>query len=268
MILTKKSIIKIALIVAAYWVLGGGCIALGLLFRSIGFVGDRALLWLGGIALGVGVLLIFWGRYAEGEGILVNSGNRWIRKELKPAEFIRQYENLQSSGSLVVNRPGVYVCYLLVLAYDCLNEKEKTMAAADAMIAVAGKKKKAFASLIKVSILFSEGETEEAEALFAEVQKQKLNFLCRTLVDSIVKSDRAMAMGDYKLVEAYNLGLLSRSFPKLDPLGTVLVHYRLGEIYEKLEDKEKALPYYRYCVENGGELALRMAAAEAIERLQ
>ena len=88
-----------------------------------------------------------------------------------------------------------------------------------------------------------------------------------SLYDATLKSDRAMAVGDYKTVEAYSLKMLAQSFPKLDNLGKLVVHYKLGEVYEKLQDKEKAISYYQYCEINGGETAIKESAKEKLQQL-
>ena len=75
-----------------------------------------------------------------------------------------------------------------------------------------------------------------------------------------------MAMGDYKIAEAENLRLLEQTFPKLDNLGKLLVHYELGKIYENLDNTEKAVTHYQYCVEFGGETAIKESAKEAIKK--
>ena len=61
---------------------------------------ENFLLILGIIAYLFCVLMIFLGRYAEGEGALINLANKLIRKELKPAEFIKHYEGLKNADDL------------------------------------------------------------------------------------------------------------------------------------------------------------------------
>ena len=128
--------------------------------------------------------------------------------------------------------------------------------------------KKTYAKLLKVGFLFASGKIDEAENLFVETQKQKLDFMCNALVDSIMKCDRAMAMGDYKIVEAYNLKLLDRTYPKQDNLEKLLAHYNLGVVYEKLEDREKASSYYYYCINYGGETAIKTEALSRLRSMQ
>ena len=267
MFLTKKSFRKILIMAICYFILGSIAIILWAVFNSMG-IKENSLLMLGFIVYLLCVLITFWGRYAEGKGKLINLGNKLVRNELKPAEFIREYEALKNSSDLVINKPSIEVLQLVAIAYDSFDDREKALATVDEMIDIAGEKKKAFANLIKVSLLFSYGKKEDAENLFNEIQKQKLDIISAGLVDSILKSDRAMAMGDYKTVEAYSLKMLERSFPKLDNLGKLIVHYKLGEVYEKLQDNEKARFYYQYCATYGGETAIKVSATEKLQYIK
>lgn len=264
MFLTKKGFRKILILVICYFSLGSIFVFASILFNSIGF-SDKFLLVLGLILYLLCILMFFWGRYAEGKGLIINLGNKLVRNELKPAEFIEYYENLKNSKDLVVNKPSLEVLQLVVVAYDSLDNKEKAITTADEIIKTVKNKRRNFAKLIKVSLLYSYDRIDEAEALFNEVQRQKIDFACINLVDTILKSDRAMVMGDYKTVEINSLKMLERSFPKLDNLGKLAVNYRLGEVYEKLQDKEKAIFHYQYCVNFGGETAIRKTALEKIQ---
>ncbi len=266
MYLTKKSLLKIVLVAICYFALGSICIALSII--SAYFQTDYSILYVGIALYLLCPILILWGRYAEGKGILINLGNKLVRNELKPAEFIKHYNDLKSSADLVINKPSIESLHLVATAYECLDDKENCLSTVDEMISVASEKKKAFAMLIKTSFLFSYGMIEEAEALFAEARRLKQNFICQALTDAILKTDRAMAMGDYKTVEFYNLKLLEQTFPKPDNLSKLAVHFKLGMVYEKLQELDKAASYYWYCVDNGGETALKDAAKSALEKLQ
>ncbi len=127
--------------------------------------------------------------------------------------------------------------------------------------------KKARAKLLKASLLYSYDKNEEAEAIFLEAQNSKLDLLSNALKDNILKSDRAMAMGDYRTVEAYCIKALEQSFPKLDNLNKLILHFKLGEVYKKLGERDRAIENYRYCAENGGETAIRYEASVAMENL-
>ena len=249
-----------------YFALASICIALSLLFNSIG-VSANFLLGLGVVTYFLGFLMFLWGWYAEGEAKLINLGNKLVRNELKPAEFIEHYEKLKNSNDLVIKKPSVDVLRVVLAAYDLLDDRENALATVDEIIDIASDKKKNLAKLLKTALLFSYGQRQEAEALFDETRKQKLNITCSGLVDIILKSDRAMAMGDYKTVEAYNLKVLERSFPKPDNIEKLICHYQLGEVYEKLKETDKAIPCYKYCVDFGGETAIKTSATEKLQNI-
>lgn len=266
MFLTKRSCIKIALVTALYLVLGTACIVLGVFFDSIGEA-DTILYYIGFFMDFLAVVMLVSGRYNDGVGKLVILGNKLLRTELKPREFLAKYDSVRTSKDLVVNKPCVDVLQCVIMAYDMLDDRESSIAVADEMIAVADEKRKAQAMLTKVALLFSHGRTEEAEVLFAEAQKQKYGFICTAMTDSIIKVDRAVALGDYRLAEAACLKTLERKFPKLDNYGKLVNHYKLGEVYEGLGEREKAIEHYRYCAENGGETAFPESAKNALARL-
>ncbi len=266
MFLTKKSFTKIFVMAICYFLLGSIFIALWTVFNSIG-INENFLLILGIIVYLLCVLVIFGGRYAEGKAKLINLGDKLVRNELRPTEFIRRYELLKNSSDLILKKPSIEVLQLVAIAYDSLDDREKALETVDEMIAVASEKKKAFARLFKASLLFSYDKKEDAEILFNEMQKQKLDIISAGLVDAILKSDRAMSMSDYKTVEAYNLQILARKFPKLDNLGKLVVHYKLGEVYEHLQEKDKAINYYRYCVNFGGETAIKISAIKKLQHM-
>ena len=267
MFLTKKGLRQILLVAVCYLVLGSFCIGMGVLLTGIG--SDSKLLFiLGGISYVLCCLFTLTGFYVEGTGKIVNLGNRLLRIELKPAEFIKEYHRLACSSDLVINKPDIDVLQLVVLAYDCLNDRENALSTADKILAVVSEKKRTHAKLIKSSLLFDYGMTEEAEALFTEACSSKQNFICQALANAILKSDRAMAMGDYKTVELHNLNLLAQTFPKLDNLSKLSIHFRLGEVYEKTNDNEKAINHYQYCIDNSGETAFKESAKAALSRIQ
>lgn len=264
MFLTKKSFRKILIMAICYFLLGSISIALWFVFNGMG-INENFLLILGIIVYLLCGLMISWGRYAEGKGKLINIGNKLVRNELKPSKFLNEYETLKNSNDLIINKPSIEVLQLVAVAYDSLDQREKALETVDEMILVASEKKKAFANLFKVSLMFSYDKKEEAEILFHEIQKQKLDIISKSLVEAILKSDRAMAMGDYKTVEIYSLSMIQRPFPKLDNLGKLVLHYKLGEVYEKLQEKDKAITYYRYCVDFGGETAIKTSAIDKLQ---
>ena len=267
MFLTKKSFIKILIVAICFFAIGCFFIGLDLVFMSIG-VSDGLTLKLGLIECLLALLMVAGGMYGEGKAKLIQLGNKLVRKELKPMEFIKHYEHLQNSQDLIIKKTSMEVLQLVAVAYDVMNEKEKALATIEEMVEVADGKKKTFATLLKVAFLFGDNKIEEAEALFVDVQKQKLDLLSQSLADAILKGDRAFAMGDYRTAEAYHLKLLQQGFPKMDNLGKLVSHYALGEIYEKLEEKDKAITYYEYCMKFGGETGIKQSAKEKLEELQ
>jgi len=265
--LTKKAFRKVWIMAICYFVLGSICFALAACFENLGV--DAELLWKLGILTYVLCAPVFFiGRYSEGKGKLILLAGKLVQKELKPAAFIKEYEALRNHDCLIINKPEVEVLTVVAAAYDSLDDKENLLKTMDEMIAVAGEKKLAYATLLKASVLYAYNRTEEAEALFIEAQKMKLNFACTALVDTILKSDRAMAMGDHEVAEVYFLQLLKRKVPKPDNLVKLMAHYNLGEICEKLNRNEDAVSYYQYCVINGGETAIKKSAIEKLQSLQ
>lgn len=266
MFLTKKSIFKIAFLGVMYFVAGSISLALGIDLNMRG--SNNVSLFIIGIVLYLLCpLFVLWGRYAEGMGKLAKKYIGVLREGLRPAEFIKEYEDLTGSSDLVVCKPSTEALLFVALAYDCLNEYDMAISFAEKALAAAPSRKKAKAALFLVSILYSCGRTDEAEKLFDEVQKGKLGFSAQAFADMIRKTDRAMAIGDYKTVISTELAQLEVKFPKPDNLAQLAIRHTLAVAYEKLGDTENALPYYRYCAEHGGETAIRSSAKAALERL-
>jgi tetratricopeptide (TPR) repeat protein len=268
MFLTRKGIFKIAAMSIIYFLLGVCFFALAGVSAYFQIDVKAWHIRLGAIACLVAVLLVFWGRYAEGKGKWLNRANKLVRNELRPAAFIGEYDALKNSPDLVVGKPSMELLQALTTAYDLLDDRENALATVNEMIAIAPPKRKTYARLLKASMLYSYGYVQEGEAFFNEARSGKCDFLCIALIDTILKSDRAMAMGDYKTAESHALKALAQGFPKPDPLMRLFFHFRLGEVYERMDEPTKAVPYYQYCAAHGGETALREAAVAALERLR
>ncbi len=267
MFLTRKGLGNILLRAICCFVLGSICVLLAWALRDV--PSDANILRiLGAISYVFCLLAIACGYYTESKANLFNSGNKLVRTALRPADFVKAYETLDNDQTLVVKKPDIEVLHLLAIAYCLLGEWEKELYVIHQMIDVASDKKKSFANLVKVSFLFTHNKAEEAETLFNETQKQKLDFICSGLVDAILKMDRAMAMGDYKTVEMFALKTLERPFPKPDNLEKLMLHYKLGEVYEKTKEFQKAETHYRYCADNGGETVLKTTAMEQLQYLE
>ncbi len=264
MFLTKNSLWKIVIMAIAYFVIGTIGVTLGILFMVYGY--DWLILYLGIAMLCLCPLIVLWGLYAEGKGKLINLGRKLIFNDLRPRDFIREYDRLRSTGDLVINKPSFEILQFLIVAYDSLNERERALAVADELILMASEKKKALAKLYKVSLLFAYGMVEEGEELFVSVQREKLDFVAKGFVNNLYKSDRAIAIGDYKTAEMHNLSTLE-SASSQTPLVVLIAHFSLGEIYVKLGDAEKAVVHLEYCTKNCGETAIGKSASEALEKI-
>jgi lipopolysaccharide biosynthesis regulator YciM len=240
-------------------------VTLGVVYMVYGR--DWWILYFGIAMLCLCPLIVLGGLYAEGKSKLIAIGRRWIFNELRPREYIKEYERLASTSDLVINKPSFEALQLLLVAYDSLNERERALAVADELILVASEKKKALARLFKVSLLFAYGMAEEGEELFLSVQSEKLDLVARGFVDNLYKSDRAIAMGDFRVAEMHNLSTLERASSQT-PLVVLLAHFSLGEIYVKLGEAEKALVHLEYCTKNCGETAIGETAREILAGIQ
>ena len=252
---------------ALYFVMGIASIVLGISYANRGY--DASTMFtVGGIALALSPIFMLWGLYAEGKAKLAGRYNKLVREEMKPAEFIKEYETLVKSPDLVVNKPGSDVLVLLTIAYDCLGDRKSALRACDKAISAGNKKDKTRALLAKVSLLFSYDKKDEAERILEEVEKSKLDLISRGFIDMIRKDDRAMALGDYRGVVSYLLTRLEQKFPKLDNMSLLVLRHRLATAYEKLGETENAITNYRFCVDLGGETEMNKSAKEALERLK
>ena len=266
MFLTKKARRKLMFFAVVFFLLGTYSIGLGYFSAAIGL--DTGFLIVPGIAMYcVGIISTVAGYYREAKKALLLEGISLVRDKLKPAEFIDKYLTRRYYEPLVVNKPGFELLYTAVVAFDTLNDRENSLKAVDELITVAPPKKKTLALLAKASLLYSYNQTAAAERIYNECLATKLNTACREFADAVGKNDRAKALGDYRTVEAYNLNLLDRTVPKQDNLSKLVIHHTLGEVYELMGEKKNALEHYRYCVDNCGETAMRITAAEAIQRL-
>ena len=140
MFITKKSRLKILIIGIAYIVVASLCVASSVYLVSLG---EENKLWCLGVVLYILCpLIVLCGIYAEGKGKLINLGNKLLRDDLNPKEFIAHYENLKSSPELVVNKPSFEVLLLLVSCYEMLQDRENSLATLDEMLLIAKDKKK------------------------------------------------------------------------------------------------------------------------------
>lgn len=266
MFLNEKGLLKALLVTAEYFVLGCFCIVCNFILSWLGAF-STFLLVLGIVVILLCPLIFLYGRYVEGKAIHINKANKLVRKQLKPAEFLKYYNSLKNNDSLIINKPSFEILYFVYCANDVLNGSISNDTVVDEMIEAANDKKKNFAQLIKVSHLYSCGRIEQADSLLYEIQKQKLDTRCNLLIDGILKVDRAKVMRDYRIAEVYLLNALNRSFPKPDNLSKLIYNYSLGEVYEGLNDTKKAIQYFEYCSKFGGETAIKSVSAEKVKSL-
>ncbi len=254
MILTKNSMVKIWVLFALFFLIGSLGIPAMLTQNEPITAGNIIYV---GIAylLGVGTFLL--GRYAEGTANWVNLGNKLVMKELRPEDFLFEYETLKKRKDVVTFKPKAEILRLVALAYKTAGQDEKALETVEEMIRVSPPKKQAIALFNKVSLLFETGRIEEAETLFRGIQKQPLSLTAKGLADCILRGDRAVATGDYATAEIFWLQQLSVNKAFQTPLSVVACHAKLGAIYEKNGRLEEALEQYRYCNENGGKTKYR-----------
>lgn len=260
MFLNKKSLTKIWILVGAYLALAILCFYVAVVFAILK-IGYSTMLFLGTGALIIAPLFYRFGRYAEGKAKLLTKGSELVFRKLQPAEFIRLYHEKQNDPTNVISKPDFDILQVLVAAYDALGEDDLALNTIDQMIAIAPQKKLAFAKLLKCSLLFSTGKTDDAEVLYREVIGSTLNLAAKSVADVVMKGDRALAMGDDTTAEAYFNQAMTAAFPKATPLALVYYHYHLAEICHRAGRAEEAQMHLKYCFEHGGETDLQRKAA-------
>ena len=148
MFLSTKGFWKIRIMAICYFILGAFLIVIASICALIGLEYKLALI------LGIFMFLmiapiICFGRYVEGKGKLINMGNKLVRNDLKPAEFINEYNTLKNSTNLMINKPSFEVLHLLAVAYESLRDYENTITIVNEMIEIAPKKKKTIRNVHK-----------------------------------------------------------------------------------------------------------------------
>ncbi len=216
----------------------------------------------------LGLFSYLTGRYSEGKGDLINHGNKLVLRELKPAEFIRLYEQARDCPENVVSKPDFDVLQLLLAAYDSLGQTEREFEVVEQMSSIASKKIPNRVKVIRLSLLYSTGKIDEAEELYKDALNSKMDMISIAMLDDVTKSDRARALGDFTVVEAYQKKRLVSTFPKATPLALVYSRYILAEIYLKTDRKDAAKEHLEYCAQNGGETKIRLDAIEALKEFE
>ena len=266
MFLTKKALFKIWFITITYAVFGVIWFLMPIVHTALRSDSVRYVVF-GIIFLLLSVFFYKWGRFAEGKGKLLSKGKKLIHYELRPAEFIRLYEESRDCPDNVISKPDFDVLWVVLSAYDVLDDVEREFEALEHKSIVAPEKKKPLVKILKASMLFDKGRTEEAESLYFEVLNGKKDLTTMATLDVLAKCDRAKAMGDYATAEAYYRQKLIKSFPKNTPLDIILARFSLAEICCKTDRKEEAKEHFNYCVENGGETSMASTAREMLEKL-
>lgn len=257
MFLNKKSLIKIWLLVGSYLALAVICFLIAIFFAVLE-IESKFHIIVGCFCLAAAPLFYAFGRYAEGTGKLLSKGNKLVSQQLRPAEFVRLYEEKRSDPSNVVSKPDFAVLQLLVTAYDALGETDRALETAEQILAISSKKKFARAKLLKCSLLFSIGRSEEAEVIYRDVLNGKLDMMTKYLSDMVMKSDRALALGDDTTAEAYSRQVLKQ---KSSPLSMLYAHYHLARICYRTNRRSEAETHRSYCIKNGGETNTQRKAA-------
>ena len=261
MFLNKKALTKIWLLVGAYLVLASFCFLTAIVFAifELGYTGH---IILGCLCLVLAPLSYKIGRYAEGKGKLINKGNQLVSHQLRPAEFIHLYEEKRNDPSNVVSKPDYDVLQLLLTAYDVLGDCASAMETIEQMITIAPAKKINIAKLLKVSLLFDAGRFDEAEGIYRDVLSKNLDMMSKALADAVMKSDRALALGDDTTAESFFRQSLTQKFPKPTPLSTLSAHYHLAGICYRTNRIEEAEEHRNYCIQKGGETVIQQKAAK------
>ena len=258
MFLTKKSLTKIWLLTGAYLVLAAFCFFIAIVF-AVFQIECMTYIIIGTLCLAASPLIYKFGRYAEGKGKLIAKGNKLILHQLRPAEFVRLYEEKRNDPGNVVSEPDFEVLQMLASAYDALGYADRALEAAELSLAVAPKKKVPRAKLSKCSLLFSSGRFDEAEAIYSDVLSGELDMMSKYLADVLMKSDRALALGDNTTAEAYFRQSLAKSST---PLSILYAHYHLAKICYRTNRTEEAGVHRSYCIENGGETGIQQEAVK------
>ena len=264
MFLTKKALVKIWVMALKYVILGVLCFLMPLVHTALR---PYSVEWVvfGIIVLLLALLFYKWGRFSEGKGKLLNKGRKLIFFEMRPAEFIRLYEEARDCPSNVVSEPDFDVLTMLGAAYDALDDEERELEILEQMSRIDFKNKEIRVKILKASVLFDKGRKEEAEEIYVEVLRGKKDAFTTAQLDAVTKCDRALAMGDYAVAEEYCKEQLIRPFPKPTPYEDLIHHFKLAEIYCKTDRCDEAKQHLNYCIENGKELPLVDKARAMLE---
>ena len=265
MFLSRKAMRRVWSIAAIYFVLGAVLLALSWLSAMLEIAYMFALVF-GIVCIVVGVLCCFVGRYIEGTSKLIRIGNQLVYQQLRPAKFIERYEEARNAPDNIVAKPDFDVLRLAAVAYMALGDEQHVQEMLEEMYAAAPARKKQLALLFQASVLYGAGNIQEAESILDRVQHEKMGLLARSTFDMILKSDRAMALGEYGKAEVYYKQMLQQTFPQYPPLVLLSVHISLARIYYLTGRREEMEPHCNYCIQNGGETKYPSDAAKLLQR--
>lgn len=259
MFLTKKALRKIWLLVGADLLVAAFSFLSAIVFAFLEME-FLTLVIIGCLCLVLAFLSYKTGHYTESKGKLITEGNKLLIQQLRPAEFVRLYEERSADQTNVIAKPDSDVLQLLLTAYDVMGEQDRALEIAEQLLTVAPEGKRSIAKVLKCSLLFSIGRTEEAEDLYRELISGKMNMLTKNIADVLMKTDRALSLGDYTTAEACFNQSLTRKFPKPTPLSRLSAHYYLAKICYKTNRTDEAESHRKFCIENGGETMMQRQA--------
>lgn len=264
MFLTRKALKKVKLLVGVYCGLGALCFIVSIIFVYF-HIETAFLAVMGAIALFLGVIFNKFGRYAEGKGKLHNLGNKLVFHQLCPAEFVRIYEEKRDCPDNVVSKPDFDVLKMLVTAYDAMGKTDEELEILDQMLSISVGGRQAQAKLLKSSVLFDIGKTEEAEQLYSEVLNGEMDLITKSLLENVMKTDRAIALGDFTTAEAYLKSLIANPRYNKRPLTALYLRMDLGKIYCKTNRFKEAKACLEYCIQNSGETNVKTEAEKMMK---
>lgn len=267
MFLTRKELRRTNWLTALYLISGVLFLIAAAAFPYLNEL-DWLFTFIGVLSLVFGIVYGPVSRYTDGKGNLITSANKLVYRQLRPAEFIRLYIQKRDCPDNVVIKPDFDLLLMLSVAYDSLGDREHALEALDQMIFIAPEKKKPYARLLKASLLYAEDRVEEAEQLYREAQKGKMGIMAKSTAELLLKTDRAMALGDYAPAEVFYKQMLAQSFPKHPPLSVLIAHFTLGKICSLTDRPGEAREHLTYCLENGGETAIKAKAADLLNGLE
>ena len=260
MFLTKKSLRKIRLLVGADLLVAAFSFLSAIVFALLEME-YLTLVLIGCLCLVLAFLSYKTGHYAESKGKLIAEGNKLLTQELRPNEFIRLYEEKSTDQTNVITKPDSDVLQLLLTAYDVMGEQNRALEIAEQLLTIAPTRKLNIVKILKCSLLFNTDRTDEAENLYREVINGEMDMITKNVADILMKTDRALSLGDYTTAECYFNQSLTQKFPKPTPLSKLSAHYHLAKICYKTGRTEEAEEHRKYCIENGGETGMQREAA-------